>query len=29
MATYQPEGPPKLDYRPVEMGLFDPEERKY
>ena len=29
MATYQPEGPPTLDYRPVEMGLFDPEERKY
>jgi len=28
-ATYQPEGPPRLDYRPVEMGLFEPKERKY
>ena len=29
MATWRPEGPPQLDYRPVEMGLFEPQERKY
>ena len=29
LATCRPEGPPKLDYRPVEMGLFEPQERKY
>jgi len=29
VATCRPEGPPQLDYRPVEMGLFEPEERKY
>jgi succinate dehydrogenase / fumarate reductase flavoprotein subunit len=30
LAFYQPEGgPPKLDYKPVEMGLFEPQERKY
>ena len=22
-------GPPRLDYKPVEMGLFEPQERKY
>ena len=22
-------GPPQLDYKPVEMGLFEPQERKY
>ncbi len=21
--------PPRLDYKPVELGLFEPEERKY
>ncbi len=29
LSSYQPEGGPKLDYRPVEMGLFEPQERKY
>ncbi len=29
VSTYQPEGPPKLSYRPVEMGLFELQERKY
>ena len=29
MATCRPEGPPRLDYRPVAMGLFEPQERKY
>jgi len=29
LAFYQADGPPKLDYKPVEMGLFEPQERKY
>jgi len=30
MATYRPgEALPSLDYRPVELGLFEPQERKY
>jgi succinate dehydrogenase / fumarate reductase flavoprotein subunit len=30
LAFYRPGEPePKLDYRPVELGLFEPEERKY
>ena len=29
LAHYQAEGPPRLDYKPVEMGLFEPQERKY
>ncbi len=29
LAHYQPEGPPRLEYKPVEMGLFEPQERKY
>jgi succinate dehydrogenase / fumarate reductase, flavoprotein subunit len=29
LAYHQPQGPPRLDYKPVEMGLFEPQERKY
>lgn len=30
LAYYQEDGgPPRLDYKPVEMGLFEPQERKY
>ncbi len=30
LAHYQPDGgAPKLDHKPVELGLFEPEERKY
>ena len=30
LAFYEPDGgPPRLDYKPVEMGLFEPQERKY
>jgi len=30
LAHYQPGGgAPKLDHKPVELGLFEPEERKY
>jgi succinate dehydrogenase / fumarate reductase flavoprotein subunit len=30
LAFHQPEGgPPRLDYKPVDMGLFEPQERKY
>ena len=29
LAHYQADGPPRLDYKPVEMGLFEPQERKY
>ncbi|HSL94580.1 MAG TPA: FAD-binding protein [Thermoleophilia bacterium] len=30
LAHYQPDGGvPKLDHKPVELGLFEPEERKY
>jgi succinate dehydrogenase / fumarate reductase flavoprotein subunit len=29
LAHHQPEGPPRLDHKPVEMGLFEPQERKY
>jgi succinate dehydrogenase / fumarate reductase flavoprotein subunit len=29
LARYQPEGPPRLEYKPVEMGLYEPQERKY
>ena len=30
LAFYQPEGgPPRLDYKSVELGLFEPQERKY
>ena len=29
LAFYQGDDPPKLDYKPVEMGLFEPQERKY
>jgi succinate dehydrogenase / fumarate reductase flavoprotein subunit len=30
LARYQPDGAaPALEYKPVELGLFEPEERKY
>ena len=29
LSFYHGDGPPKLDYKPVEMGLFEPQERKY
>ena len=29
LAFYQGDDPPKLDYKPVDMGLFEPQERKY
>ena len=29
LAYYQGDDPPKLDYKPVDMGLFEPQERKY
>jgi succinate dehydrogenase / fumarate reductase flavoprotein subunit len=29
LALYQGDDPPKLDYKPVDMGLFEPQERKY
>jgi len=30
LAYHQPDGgPPRLEYKPVELGLFEPQERKY
>jgi len=29
LACYEGDDPPKLDYTPVDMGLFEPQERKY
>ncbi|MBN2203460.1 MAG: FAD-binding protein [Thermoleophilia bacterium] len=30
LAYYQPDGgPPRLEYEPVELGLYEPQERKY
>jgi succinate dehydrogenase/fumarate reductase flavoprotein subunit len=29
LARYEPDGPPRLDSKPVTLGMFEPKERTY
>ena len=29
LAHYEPDGPPRLDSKPVTLGMFEPQERTY
>jgi succinate dehydrogenase/fumarate reductase flavoprotein subunit len=29
LAAYRPDGPPELTTKPVALGMFEPQERKY